>query len=597
MKIYKQLILLLLVVFLFIHCSAPEKKETQKETPKTVDKMDWWKDAKFGLFIHWGVYSVPAGTYNGHKIGRVGEWIMNRGKIPMAEYQEFAKEFNPVNYNPEAWVKMAKDAGMKYIVITSKHHDGFALFDSKVTKWDMVDATPYGKDLLKPLAEACNREGIRLGFYYSQAQDWNHPGGAAAFRNTTQGWANPDSAKIDKWAKEHGGHWDSAQLGDMDKYIDEIAIPQVKEILTNYGEVDILWWDTPTDMTDERSAKFAEIIKDYPKLITNNRLGKKFGGDTETPEQFIPATGFPGRNWEVCMTMNDTWGYKSYDHNWKSGEDLLNKLSEIVSKGGNFLLNIGPNSLGEFPQASVERLKFIGDWMKVNSEAIYGTHASPFSYLPFGRATLKGQKLYLHVTGWPADGVLKLPLRNKAVKAYLLADNDKKLVVTQDENRIEISVPKEVPNSVISIIVLEFDGEPNILPIPSTGKTGKASSVAEGTSVANLFDGNPNNKWSPAKGEKTGWVEVDLEEEISIENITLVEPGHHFGDYSQPFELQVKIEDKWHAVLKSKTGGSGHSESFAPVTGRYFRLNITGAHGADPVLKEWILNRAIGHIE
>ena len=589
---YIKLLVLLLGVVLLSYCSTPKEKKVEKDVPP-IGKMDWWKDAKFGLFIHWGVYSVPAGTYNGHRIGRVGEWIMNRGKIPVVEYQKFAKEFNPVNYDPEAWVKMAKDAGMKYIVITSKHHDGFALFDSKVTKWDMVDATPYGKDLLKPLADACHREGIRLGFYYSEAQDWNHPGGAAAFRNTTQGWANPDSAKIDKWAKEHGGHWDSAQLGDMDRYIDEIAIPQVKEILTNYGQVDILWWDTPTDMTYERSAKFAEVIKDYPNLITNNRLGKKFGGDTETPEQFIPATGFPGRNWEVCMTMNDTWGYKSYDHNWKSGEDLLNKLSEIVSKGGNFLLNVGPNSLGEFPQASIDRLKFIGDWMKVNHDAIYGTKASPFSYLPFGRATLKGQKIYLHVTDWPKNQTLRIPLHNKAVKAYLLSQPDKNLIVQNNGNRIEITVPPKAPDANISIVVLEFEGNPNVLPIPSAGKTGKASSVANGSSVANLFDGNPNNKWTPEKGVKTAWVEVDLGEEISIENITLVEQGHHYGEHSQPFELQVKKGDKWQTVLKSKTGGSGYSESFEPVSGRYFRLTITGAHGAEPVLKEWILNREI----
>lgn len=181
-------------------------------------RMSWWEEAKFGMFIHWGVYSVPAGTYNGQQINGIGEWIMNRGKIPVAEYKAYAQEFNPVKYEPDAWAKLAKEAGMKYLIITSKHHDGFALFDSKVTEWDVVDATPYGKDLLKPLADACRKEGIKLGFYYSQAQDWNHPGGAAS-----------------------GGHWDKAQEGSMDEYLDEIAVPQVKEILENYGGLDILW--------------------------------------------------------------------------------------------------------------------------------------------------------------------------------------------------------------------------------------------------------------------------------------------------------------------------------------------------------------------
>ena len=592
MKTCFKISILLIGVLFLTFCANPKKKEAQKEV-QSIDKMDWWKDAKFGMFIHWGVYSVPAGTYKGHKIGRVGEWIMNRGKIPVAEYKKLAGKFNPVNYDADAWVKMAKDAGMKYIVITSKHHDGFALFDSKVTKWDMVDATPYGKDLLKPLAEACHREGIRLGFYYSQAQDWNHPGGAAAFRNTTQGWANPDSTKIDAYARANKGHWDPAQLGDMDKYIDEIAIPQVKEILTNYGDLDILWWDTPTDMTDDRSAKFAALLDDYPNIITNNRLGKQFKGDTETPEQFIPATGFPNRDWEVCMTMNDTWGYKSYDDNWKSGNDLLLKLSEITSKGGNFLLNIGPNALGEFPKPSIERLAYVGNWMKINNEAIYGTQASPFSYLPFGRATLKGQKLYLHITDWPTDGFLRVPLSNKITKAYLLTDKETDLPITQDKQSIKITVPNTAPDILITIVVLEFEGTPIVLPIPSTGKKGKASSEAEGTSVANLFDGDPHNHWSPAKGEKTAWVELDLGEEVAIANIMMAEEGHLYEDYSQPFELQVKKEGKWQTILKSRTGGSGHSESFVPVKGRYFRLNITGARGADPILKEWILNRAI----
>ena len=214
------------------------------------NKMDWWKEAKFGLFIHWGVYSVPAGIYDGKDIDGIGEWIMNRAKIPTTVYQAYAKQFNPVKYNPDTWVKMAKDAGMKYLVITSKHHDGFTLFQTKASKWNVIEATPYGKDLLKPLADACHRYGIRLGFYYSQAQDWNNTGGAAS-----------------------GGHWDKAQDGSMDEYLDKVAVPQVKEILSNYGQVDILWWDTPDGMTKERAEKFLPILSQHPNLITNNRLG------------------------------------------------------------------------------------------------------------------------------------------------------------------------------------------------------------------------------------------------------------------------------------------------------------------------------------
>mgnify|MGYP002347116080 CR=1 FL=1 len=267
-----------------------------KETPEQRDaRMEWWREARFGMFIHWGVYSVPAGSHNGGRIGGDSAWIMRHAKIPLDVYRSYANQFNPVKYDPDAWVKLAKDAGMKYVVITAKHHDGFALFDSKVTDWDVVDATPYGKDLLKPLAAACHEQGMKLGLYYSQTQDWYHKGGAMI-----------------------GFRWDPKQEGNMDEYIRNIAVPQVKEILSNYGPIAVLWWDTPYWMTIKRATEFHPLAALQPGLITNNRLAMDFRGDITTPEQKIPANGIPGRDWEVCMTMNKTWGYKSCDDNWKS---------------------------------------------------------------------------------------------------------------------------------------------------------------------------------------------------------------------------------------------------------------------------------------
>ncbi len=344
---------------------------------------------------------------------------MNRGKIPCADYQAFAKQFNPVKYDADEWVRMAKDAGMKYIVITSKHHDGFALFDSKASDWNVVKATPYGKDLLAPLADACRKHGLKLGFYYSQAQDWNNGGSAA------------------------GGKWDKAQERDMDDYIDQVAVPQVREILTRYGEFPaVLWWDTPTDMNQERAEKLIPLLKLKPGIIHNNRLGGGFQGDTETPEQHIPATGFPGRDWETCMTMNDTWGYKSYDDNWKSTETLLRNLIDIASKGGNYLLNVGPTAEGLIPQPSIERLADVGKWMKVNGDAIYGTTASPFKKLPFnGRCTRKPGKLYLHVFDWPTDGKLLVPMTNPITKAYLLTAPANLLPVTSTDSGQSVALP------------------------------------------------------------------------------------------------------------------------------------------------------------
>jgi alpha-L-fucosidase len=433
---------------------------------KTKDeRMDWWREARFGMFIHWGVYAVPAGIYNGQRINRIGEWIMNRGKIPVAEYKKFAADFNPVKYDADAWVRMAKDAGMKYIVITSKHHDGFALFDSKASSWDIMDATPYKKDLLKPLAEACRRHGLKLGFYYSQAQDWVHPGGAAARRVASEGWANPDSAKIDAYTQANGGHWDPAQTTKtMAQYIDEIAVPQVREILSNYGDVAVLWWDTPTDMTDEFAAKLNELLKLQPNIITNDRLKRpNYPGDFKTPEQRIPnLSELDGKDWETCMTMNETWGYKSWAHAWKSKETLIRNLVDIASKGGNFLLNVGPKADGTIPQESIDLLKQMGEWMKINGEAIYDTKASPFGLFSWGRCTRKESNgkttLYFSVFEWPKDGKLSIPaLKNEIVSSKLLA-NGKAIKGAITKDGAVFNLPAQSIDPVATVLKVEVKG-------------------------------------------------------------------------------------------------------------------------------------------
>jgi alpha-L-fucosidase len=449
----------LLAICAMIISSATAQNKTNDQ------RMEWWREARFGMFIHWGVYAVPAGVYNGQRINRIGEWIMNRGKIPVAEYKQFAAQFNPVKYDADAWVRMAKDAGMKYIVITSKHHDGFALFDSKASTWDIADATPYKKDLLKPLAEACRKHGLKLGFYYSQAQDWTNPGGSAARKVASEGWANPDSAKIDAYTQANSGHWDPAQTTKtMAQYIDDVAVPQVKEILTNYGDVAVLWWDTPTDMTDEFAEKLNALLKLQPNIITNDRLKRpNYPGDFKTPEQRIPnLSELDGKDWETCMTMNETWGYKSWAHNWKSKETLIRNLIDIASKGGNFLLNVGPKADGTIPQESIDLLKEMGVWMKVNGEAIYDTKASPFGLFSWGRCTRKENNgkttLYFSVFEWPKDGKLTIPaLKNEIISSKLLA-NGKAVKGSITNDGAVFNLPEKSIDPVATVLKVEVKG-------------------------------------------------------------------------------------------------------------------------------------------
>ncbi|MEO5684634.1 MAG: alpha-L-fucosidase [Chitinophagaceae bacterium] len=453
------------LMLLLMMASSLHQDILAQDSSQHDQRMQWWREARFGMFIHWGVYAVPAGTFRGRPIDHIGEWIMNDAKIPVAEYRQFAQQFNPVSYDPEAWVKAAKDAGMKYIVITSKHHDGFALFESKASKWNVVDASPYKKDLLKPLADACRREGIKLGFYYSQAQDWNNPGGAVARRPARSGWANPDSSLIDAYTKEHEGHWDPAQTSKtMGQYMDEVVVPQVKELFSNYGDIALIWWDTPTGMTDEYAAKLDALLKQHPQIISNDRLKRpNYPGDYKTPEQRIPnMSELDGRDWETCMTMNETWGYKSYANNWKSGQTLVRNLVDIASKGGNYLLNVGPKADGTFPQQSIDLLKEMGVWMKRNGEAVYGTKASPFGLFDWGRCTkketAKNTILYLSVFEWPKDGKLLVPgLQNKIAAASLLA-NGAKLKSSQSKEGTLIIVPAQAPDSIATVIKLEVKG-------------------------------------------------------------------------------------------------------------------------------------------
>lgn len=537
----------------------------QEATP-TSDRMQWWKDAKFGMFIHWGLYAIPAGKWG--NVETYGEWIMNHAGIPVDTYAALAPQFNPTQFDAESWVKLAKEAGQKYIVITSKHHDGFALFHSKASSFNVVDATPFKRDILQELAAACRKYDMKYGFYYSQAQDWHHPGGAVMNRKK----------------------WDPAQEGDMMTYVDQVALPQVKEILEAFPDLAILWWDTPVSMTDEMIRKLAAPLKDKPLIITNDRLGASAPGDLATPEQYIPATGFPGRNWEVCMTMNGHWGYSAYDEKWKSTNDLLHKIIDVVSKGGNMLLNVGPKANGVIPEVCQQNLKEIGQWFAVNGESIYGTTASPFPYLANGRATRKGQTIYIHIFDWPKDHVLDLPLDNAITRAYLLADKETSLPVKRHGTSHHITLPHFAPDANASVLAVEFKGEPVVLPIATqTGKV-TASSVAEGSQTAYLNDNDPHSTWYAAKGSHEATVSVDFEKPLSVQCLSFIEPWGVWGGQGQTYDLQALVNGDWISVAQGKTNGTVVTHPFAPVTARAFRLQLINK-GTEPALCEWILYR------
>lgn len=446
-------------VFTFVPISPADEPILPETAEQRDGRMAWWREARFGLFIHWGLYAVPAGQWNGKFVPPGGgEWIMNTANVPVEEYEQLARRFNPVKYDPAAWVRLAKAAGMKYIVITSKHHDGFCLFDTKATDYNVVEATPWGKDLLKPLADECRKQGLRFCTYYS-IMDWHHP---AQYRHDAKGY-NPTSVHVDRKAE---------YVSFMDRQLRELLAGPDPDVLWFDGEW-LNWWKE-----DDAVAAYNRLRKLKPSLIINNRIGtgrqgmqgldkpgRRYAGDFGTPEQEIPETGLPGVDWESCMTMNRTWGYRTDDTEWKSVETLVRNVIDTASKGGNYLLNVGPTAEGEIPPASVERLEGIGAWMAVNGEAIYGTAASPFKKLPWGRCTRKAGKLYLHVFTWPGGELVVPGLKSKVERAYLLADKTRaSLAIAAKDGNAIISVPADAPDRIATVIVLEIAGPVEVAP-------------------------------------------------------------------------------------------------------------------------------------
>ncbi len=417
---------------------------------KSQQRKDWWRKGRFGMFIHWGLYSL---------MGR-GEWVMYRERIPVKEYEKLAADFNPARYNAEEWVKLAKKTGMKYIVITAKHHDGFSMFKTEVSPYNIVDATPYGREILTELAEACRREGLKLCFYYSHVREWRHP---MAQSLEVQG--------VD-WCGNFGNFWDYRDewRKDLQTYIDEFDKPQLKELLTKYGPVGIMWFDTPSHIRPDQAAELIRLVRELqPECLVNSRVGDDEGLDFDylsLADCEIPETAV-GMDWETPMTICNDWGYNCLPGNkYRSPEEVIRQLVNIVSLGGNYLLNVGPDGDGVIPEEARACLDEVGRWMEVNGEAVYGTKGSPFADAPLqGRITAKGNRLFFHVFDWKETASL-FGLKNRVKSCSLLSDSSHEIRFTQHMDsvlgytRLKLDLPEPPPDPYCTVIVIECEGEP-----------------------------------------------------------------------------------------------------------------------------------------
>lgn len=375
------------------------------------ERTEWFRHARFGMFIHWGVYAIPAR----------GEWVRNKEKLSVEEYQPYFAGFNPVDYNPAEWAAIAKDAGMKYVVMTAKHHDGFCLFDSKYTDYKATN-TPAGRDLIKEYVEAFRAAGLKVGFYYSLL-DWHHPD----YPHYGDG-IHPMSNSEEWKDVEH----------NFENYVDYMH-NQVRELTTNYGEIDIMWFDfSYGEMRGEkwRATELVNMVRELqPGIIIDNRLGgniesidpEPYAGDFEGPEQVIPHKPIVdelGRPipWEACITLNNNWGYATND-DYKSAKDVVRTLVNVTSKGGNLLLNVGPDARGNIPRKSIEILEKVGDWMDLNSESIYGCGIAPFPKPEWGRFTMKGDTLFAHITDINIGQYYMKGMKGKITEGRLLFDD------------------------------------------------------------------------------------------------------------------------------------------------------------------------------
>lgn len=531
--------------------------EPRAETGSIADaRLDWWREARFGLFIHWGPVSLK-GTEIGWSRGGERRGREGKGAIPVEIYDNLYKQFDPVKFDPDAWVKLAQDAGMKYLVFTTKHHDGFVNFDSKLTDYKITSPeSPYGRDIVTALAEACHRAGMRLGFYYSPP-DWHH---------------------ADYRTENHA------------RYI-EYLHGQLRELCTDYGKVDIIWFDglggKAVDWDSERL--LAMIHELQPGVIINNRGG--LPADYDTPEQRVGAFQID-RPWETCMTLCRQWSWKP-DDQMKSLKECIQTLARTAGGDGNFLFNVGPMPDGRIEPRQAERLREMGGWMKRYGESIYGTRGGPFKPTPWCVSTHKGNVIYLHILDWIHDEVPLPAIDRKIVRSSLLTGGD--VEVKPRPGGFSVAVAEEDREDIDTLVVLELDGPAGTI-APVDMPSGSLAYRA-GVEASNVFknsrdfaadkavDDNPATRWATNAGTKQAWLAVDLNAPRTIRQAIVCEA---FPGRIQAYQLQRLADGQWHTFHEGTTLGERAILRFPPITARQIRLHILDAKEG-PTISEFQL--------
>ncbi len=407
-----------------------------------------FRNGNYAMFVHWGIYSHIGNKYKGKTYYGIGEWIMNRNMagIPVEEYKAVAREFNPVKFNAREWVQLAKDAGMKYIVITSKHHDGFAMYDSDASDFNIVDATPFERDPMKELAAACKEAGIGFGFYYSHNQDWTAPGGH-------RGPAKYPDGK-------------PATFAD---YFREKCKPQVEEITSRYGPMEIIWFDTPGKLSREQTQELVKIVrKNQPNALISGRIGMGMGDYSTRGDMEIPEENHEGM-WESVDTTNDSWAYAWYDDNWKTPKQIVMNVIATVARGGTYMLNVGPRGDGTIPERAAEYLRGAGKWIKRYPAVVYGAGASPWKHaLPWGDVTVQDNTLYLSVADWPRNGKLYLPGLKTPIASAVVRDGksgeSSPVPFSQKSGWTVFDVPLARPDDPVAVVAVTLKGAPEADP-------------------------------------------------------------------------------------------------------------------------------------